>query len=117
MTVIRRSDGKRGPSLKARLKKKGRGKRDKPVVKQKDPAIPHHSRRPLPEPGPCVLATCEEGYCAQHCKIMPGLHEIDWNFSGWAKGHGDGTFDLSCKKCGAIGRVKVRVKDKEVVWV
>lgn len=105
-----------GPTLKSRTRGwKGRSKGGK-KQKQEGPVIPVFSRTPLSEPGPCGRQTCKDEVCSRHCKEARG-HKIDWRFAGWAKGHGDGTFDVSCKLCGMIGTAKVELKATEVLWV
>jgi hypothetical protein len=114
---MRKPTARQGPTLKSKMQGWGKGRKPKAKIrKPAEPQIPHHSRTPLPEPGPCARKLCKKEVCAEHCKVAGG-HKIDWGFAGWAKGHDDGRFDVSCKLCGAIGTAIVKLQPKEVLWV
>lgn len=49
-------------------------------------------------------------------KKFRGHHEPDMRFAGWAKGYGDGEFDVACRLCGELGRAVVKLKAKDVLW-
>lgn len=111
----------RTPKLRRR---RGAAKRKSARQNVKNPVIlPTCSRKPLPPVGPCPKVTCKEEDCSVHCKepaTTKGLHafehEIDLTWLGWAKGYRDGTFDVSCARCGEIGWIKYIPKTEDVDW-
>lgn len=104
----------------------GRPKRKSAREHQKNPVIlPTCSRKPLPPAGPCPNRLCSDDLCAVHCRnprknakgeVTSYDHEVDLQFLGWAKGHGDGTFDVSCARCGEIGWAWFVPKPDAVEW-
>lgn len=72
----------------------------------------------LPEPGPCGREGCDAEVCAEHCPKNPDgvQHEVDPARMGWARGRGDGTFDVYCTHCGEVGYVKVNPRRLKVTW-
>ena len=79
--------------------------------------VPHFSKKampgievyPLDPSGNPMMHLCPE-------KSFEGPHEPDMQFAGWAKGYGDGTFDVSCRLCGEIGSTKVELTGDDVRW-
>ena len=82
--------------------------------------VPPYSLRPIPDPGPCGRRGCHEDPCGAHCsaagKAGRWRHKVDGRFLGWAKGHGDGTFDVACQLCGEVGWVRVVPAPADVAW-
>ncbi len=79
--------------------------------------VPAYGRKPLPDldeypvhdDGTPWVFLCRE-------KEYRAYHEIDWNFAGWAKGYADGRFDVSCRLCGEVGFIVLKIDDKAVTW-
>ncbi len=85
--------------------------------------LPTFSRKPLPEADSCPKKSCKKEACYEHCQKPAATsgsnafkHEVDVRWLGWAKGYGDGTFDVSCKNCGEVGWVHVVPESGEVAW-
>lgn len=96
---------------------RGRAREEFQKDRSSPPSVPTFSRKPLPDPdaypkdrdGQPKFHLCSE-------KDFKGPHEVDWQFAGWAKGYGDGEFDLSCRLCGEIGRTRVKPHPRLIGW-
>lgn len=79
--------------------------------------IPHFSKKAMP--GLDVYPLDRKGNPKKNLcpgKDFKGGHEVDMQFAGWAKGYGDGTFDVSCRLCGEIGSTKIDLSNGDVRW-
>lgn len=81
------------------------------------PLPPAFAKKPLPDADAYPHhSDGEPRWDLCSAKDYEGYHEIDYRFAGWAKGHGDGRFDVSCKGCGEVGTVIVKVREDTVAW-
>lgn len=107
----------RTPTIGRRRKKDGVRKELK-RENRSGPPIPQFSRKPLPDLDDYPKERGTKEPKVQLCpkKHHRGPHEVDWSFAGWAKGYGDGTFDVSCRLCGEVGRVELKIHGRDVAW-
>ena len=118
MLKKRKKQPDRSPKLRS---KKNRGTARQELKRDNrsgtPPCVPQFGMKPIPD-----LETYpkdKSGEPKTHLggsKEFKSQHEVDWRFAGWAKGYSDGTFDVSCKLCGEVGRIELVVAPKDVAW-
>lgn len=94
--------------------KRARRRTAEPVID-----VPPQSFILPPEPGPCRKRACKRETCTVHCRddrAKQHRHELEPTRMGWARGRGDGRFDVTCRLCGEVGQAYVDPNDLDVDW-